>query len=61
MSTTWLTTKAAAAFTGFSAGTLRNWRSYGLGPKATKLPNGSIRYEAAELERWMLSGVEAAD
>lgn len=58
--TTWLTEKAAATYTGFAIGTLRNRRSHGLGPAFTKLPNGSIRYDAAELERWMRSGVEAA-
>lgn len=61
MSTSWqLTEKAAAERTGFATGTLRNWRVYGLGPKWLKLPNGSIRYDAATLEQWMLSGLEAA-
>lgn len=57
---TWLTTAASAAMLSVSTQTLANWRSLGSGPAYIKLPNGSIRYEAAELQRWMLSGVEAA-
>ncbi len=56
----WLTEKEAAAYTRLAAGTLRNWRMYGLGPQFTKLPSGGIRYAADELERWMSSGSEAA-
>lgn len=54
--TQWLTERQAAEYTGLARGTLRNWRAYGLGPKATKLPNGSIRYNAEVLEQWMLGG-----
>lgn len=52
--------KVAAGHTGFAVGTLRNWRMHGKGPAFIKLPNGSIRYDIAELERWMLSGEKAA-
>lgn len=56
----WLTEKEAAARLLMAPGTLRNWRTHGLGPAFTKLPNGSIRYDAAELELWALSGEPAA-
>lgn len=56
----WLTEKVAADYAGFSPGTFRNWRLYGIGPAFVKLPNGSIRYSAEELERWIRSGEKAA-
>ena len=58
--TTWLTEEAAAAYTGYRRGTLRNYRYTGGGPVFVKTPGGAIRYLTADLDAWMLAGHRAA-
>jgi hypothetical protein len=60
----WLTPKQAAEVTGFTEGTLAAWRSRrktepGLGPDFRKVGR-AIRYERAELDRFIVSGGHAA-
>lgn len=47
--------QAAAAITGFSVGTLRNWRSRGEGPSIIR-KGRSIRYRVDTLIAWMEAG-----
>ncbi|WP_242892652.1 helix-turn-helix domain-containing protein [Actinomadura litoris] len=46
------TTDEVAQYTGFSPGTLRNWRAQGKGPRFTGR-NGNVRYRWSEVDRWM--------
>ena len=56
-----LTEREAADYLRLSTGTMQNMRYAGAGPPHTKLPSGSIRYLAAELEAWINSGRGDAD
>lgn len=49
---------AAARFTGYAAGTLRNWRSSGRGPAYVKTAGkrGTIRYRISDLRAFMQAG-----
>lgn len=47
----YMTTNEAADFLGFTAGTLRVWRSLGKGPSYYKVGN-AVRYEMDDLEAW---------
>lgn len=47
----YMTTYEAADFLGFTAGTLRVWRSLGKGPSYYKVGN-TVRYERDDLEAW---------
>lgn len=47
--------QAAAEITGFSLGTLRNWRSRGEGPPIIR-KGRSIRYRVDTLIAWMEAG-----
>lgn len=44
--------KAAASFLGTAEGTLRYWRSVGVGPVSFKL-GARVVYRRSELERWV--------
>lgn len=44
--------QGAACYTGFSEGTLANWRSLGIGPSFIK-PNGRIFYYREDLDSWL--------
>lgn len=57
--TKWLDTKAAAKHTGFAPKTLINWRSAGIGP-AFRRVGRAIRYDAAELDRYIDANGAAA-
>ena len=46
-----LTTEEAAAELGLAPKTLRNWRTTGRGPVATKL-GGAVRYRQSAVERF---------
>lgn len=48
-----VSTKKAAAFLGVSVRTLEEWRRKGIGPAFAKIGRKLIRYELAELERFM--------
>lgn len=52
----YVTTRGAAAFIGYSQGTLRNWRSQGRGPAWTRAPGGTVRYLVADLRAFMAAG-----
>lgn len=43
----------AAAKLRLTTSTLAQWRWYGKGPKFTKLRTGAIRYDEAEVDRWL--------
>ncbi len=45
---------------GVPRATFYRWRQLRKGPKAIKLPNGSVRIKRSELERWMQTLEEAA-
>ena len=51
-----LNTKEAAAYLGFTPGTLENWRVSGVGPKFVRArgkKRGPVRYAVDELDEWM--------
>lgn len=51
-----LNTKEAAAYLGFTPGTLENWRVTGAGPKfirARGKRRGPVRYAVDDLDQWM--------
>ena len=52
-----MTTREAADFLGFTAGTLRVWRSQGKGPSYYKVGR-MIRYEVDDLEAWKSANVK---
>ncbi|MFI1440924.1 helix-turn-helix transcriptional regulator [Streptomyces fructofermentans] len=45
---------------GVPRATFYRWRQLRKGPKAIKLPNGSVRIRRSELERWIQTLEEAA-
>ena len=53
----YMTTREAAAFLGFTAGTLRVWRSKGKGPNYYKV-GSTVRYEMDDLEAWKNENVK---
>jgi predicted DNA-binding transcriptional regulator AlpA len=56
-----LTIADICADLGVSRSTFYEWRTKGRGPRCLKLPNGDIRVNRAEYERWLRSLEEAAD
>ena len=53
----YMTTYEAADFLGFTAGTLRVWRSQGKGPNFYKV-GSTVRYEMDDLEAWKNENVK---
>lgn len=53
----YMTTYEAADFLGFTAGTLRVWRSQGKGPNYYKV-GSTVRYEMDDLEAWKNANVK---
>lgn len=45
---------------GVSRSTFYEWRAKGRGPRCIKLPNGDIRINRVEYERWLTTLEEAA-
>ncbi|MEU4727145.1 helix-turn-helix domain-containing protein [Streptomyces sp. NPDC023588] len=45
---------------GVPLATFYRWRQLRKGPKAIKLPNGSVRIRRSDLERWIATLEEAA-
>ncbi|WP_371644842.1 helix-turn-helix domain-containing protein [Streptomyces sp. NBC_00597] len=45
---------------GVPLATFYRWRQLRKGPKAIKLPNGSVRIRRSELDRWIATLEEAA-
>jgi len=50
-----LTIADICADLGVSRSTFYEWRAKGRGPRCLKLPNGDIRVNRAEYERWLSS------
>ncbi|MDQ4033923.1 MAG: excisionase [Actinomycetota bacterium] len=44
---------------GVSRSTFYEWRTKGRGPRCIKLPNGEVRVNRGEYERWLTSLEEA--
>jgi excisionase family DNA binding protein len=55
-----LTIAEVCADLGVSRSTFYEWRAKGRGPRCIKLPNGDIRINRAEYERWLTTLEEAA-
>ena len=55
-----LTIADVCADLGISRSTFYEWRVKGRGPRCIKLPNGDIRINRAEYERWLTTLEEAA-
>ena len=55
-----LTIADICADLGVSRSTFYEWRAKGRGPRCIKLPNGEIRINRAEYERWLTTLEEAA-
>ena len=51
----WLTTEQAAAYLSMSAGTLRNWRMNGQGPRYSVVGR-IVRYHRDQLDAFLLAG-----
>lgn len=52
-STPWLDTEAAAAYLGSTAGTLKNWRATGRGPRYRVVQERLIRYHRDDLDAFV--------
>jgi excisionase family DNA binding protein len=55
-----LTIADVCADLGVSRSTFYEWRAKGRSPRCIKLPNGDIRINRAEYERWLATLEEAA-
>jgi excisionase family DNA binding protein len=55
-----LTIADVCADLGVSRSTFYEWRAKGRSPRCIKLPNGDIRINRAEYERWLTTLEEAA-
>lgn len=51
--TPWLDTEAAAAYLGSTAGTLKNWRATGRGPRYRIVQDRLIRYHRDDLDAFV--------
>jgi hypothetical protein len=54
-SSPWLDSDAAAAYLGSTAGTLRNWRATGKGPKYHIVQDRLVRYHIGDLDTFVRS------
>lgn len=52
----WMDSDAAAAYLGSTAGTLRNWRATGKGPKYHIVQDRLVRYHADDLDSFVRAG-----
>lgn len=52
ISSTMLTTKAAAAYLGLAEATLRGWRCQGIGPAFYMISAKAARYDMADLKKY---------
>lgn len=53
MKHTWMTTEEVCQALGISQSTWKKWRAAEKGPRAKKLPNGSLRVRADWVDEWM--------
>ena len=51
----WLDSEAAASYLGSTAGTLRNWRASGKGPRYHVVQNRLVRYHVDDLDAFVRS------
>jgi hypothetical protein len=51
--TPWLDTEAAAAYLGSTAGTLKNWRATGRGPRYRVVQDRLVRYHRDDLDAFV--------
>ena len=51
----WLDSEAAAEYLGTTAGTLKNWRAAGKGPKYHVVQDRLVRYHRDEMDAFVLS------
>lgn len=58
-SSQWLTLDDIGEILGVSVHTLRKWRAAGRFPAVAKLPNGSLRVRARDLDLWLESRTAA--
>ena len=49
----WLATEEAAAYLGSTAGTLKNWRATGQGPKYHVVQSRLVRYHVEDLDSFV--------
>jgi hypothetical protein len=49
----WLGTEQAAAYLGSTAGTLKNWRATGQGPRYHVVQSRLVRYHVEDLDRFV--------
>ena len=49
----YLSTAAAARFTGYAKGTLKNWRCANRGPTFSRTNAGTVRYRLGDLRAFM--------
>ena len=52
----WLDSDAAAAYLGSTAGTLKNWRATGKGPRYHVVQERLVRYHRDELDEFVRTG-----
>jgi hypothetical protein len=52
----WLDSEAAAGYLGSTAGTLRNWRATGKGPRYHIVQDRLVRYHTDDLDAFVRSG-----
>lgn len=55
-SSPWLDSDAAASYIGSTAGTLRNWRATGKGPRYHVVQDRLVRYHRNELDEFVRRG-----
>ena len=55
-SSPWFDSDAAASYLGSTAGTLRNWRATGKGPRYHVVQDRLVRYHRDELDKFVRSG-----
>lgn len=55
-----LTTQETAQLVRMSVETLKRWRRQGIGPRPTRVGPKAIRYDRAEVERWLHSNSQPA-
>ena len=54
--TPWLDSELAAAYLGSTAGTLRNWRATGKGPRYHVVQDRLVRYHTDDLDDFVRNG-----
>ena len=58
-SSPWLDTVGAAAYIGFTPGTLKTWRKLGAGPRYRQVNGRIVRYHRDDLDAFVMAGAHA--